>query len=314
MTRNLALGVAAAVWLASSPGNAAEPFKVSIDDCVDADRKEVLRLLEVELRATIDTDAGASPPEAPASDLFITCTAERDVVEVRDRGRPSSRPRLLDLRALGAEARKARARELVLVIREMLETPDDALPRRSPTPPKAAAPRKARSLAELALLGGIEKYSGGHAQLGATLGFRLAPLSLLVLEARAGARLSPALHAPAGDIAAKGLAGALGIGISVFPSEGSAGLVLLSRLQADWVSIQGTSNLDGSVGQSADGWALALGLASSAWLALGRNWRLTLEPALLLPIQELAIVDRGRPIASVSGLGAAANIGVAVRL
>ena len=311
MIRRLAFGAAASVWLASSPGLGAERVNVSIDDCVDADRKEVLRLLEVELRATIDADA--SSPEAPAPDLFITCTAERDVVEVRDRARPSSRPRLLDLRALGAEARKARARELVLVIREMLETPDDAPPRRSPRP-KATPLRTKRSLAELALLGGAEKYSGGHAQLGMTLGFRLTPLSLLVLEARAGARLSPTLHAPAGDIEARGLAGTLGVGISVFPSEGSAGLVLLTRLQADWVSIQGTSNLGGSVGQSANGWALALGLASSAWLALDRNWRLTLEPALLLPIQELAIVDRGRLVSSVSGLGAAASIGVAVRL
>ncbi len=137
--------------------------------------------------------------------------------------------RLVDLRALGATERKARARELALVIREVLDTP------RPPPPVKAAllspaAPKKrTRAAPEVSLFAGAEKYSAGYAQLGPSLGLRLTRLSRLVLELRVGARFAPQLRAAAGDVSAHGFIGSLGVGLNLLPTEASASLVLVGH-------------------------------------------------------------------------------------
>ncbi len=305
-----ALGLAISLALTSSVEHLGRSLELRIDDCVDADREEVVRLVQIELGSATGHAAG------PRS-ITITCTAEPDVVKVNDPKGPETSSRLVDLRALGGAERRARARELALVIRELLDTPLEP-PTDEPEPPPALAPplaqSRTRSLGELSLLASAEKYSAGYLQLGPSLGLRLAPLQRLVLEARLGARFAPTLRAHTGGVSAHAFVGALGLGLDVFPDEVSAGLVLLGRLQSDLVFSRGTSHSARAKGLTDNGFALIGSAASSAWLALGPRFRITLEPALLVPLQKLVILDGERTVSSIAGIGAAASLGLSLKL
>jgi hypothetical protein len=107
---------------------------------------------------------------------------------------------------------------------------------------------------------------------------------------------------------------ALGAGVDVLPHERAAGLALLVRFECDWLFAAGTSRLPESQGLSDDGRAYVLSLASSAWLRLAEGLRVVAEPALVLPLRGLQFQDRDRTAFGLSGLGAAASVGLALRL
>ncbi len=293
---------------AAAPRSIAD--RISIDDCVDADRGEIVRLLEVELGA-LQSDAGAAGGDFS---LRITCSDQPGMVQVVEQRGTATSTRLLNLSGLDAAARKARARELVLVIAELMRggtEPPRAKPRPTPPAPKPAPPPKPeRRWLELSLLGSAEKYSGGYSQLGLVGGIRWLPVGPLLLDARLGAHLAPTLHAAAGDVQARSGTLAFGVGLDLLPGEHAAGLALLSLLEGQWVFVEGHSHLPTSAGQSSNGWAWVLSVGPSAWLALGKRVRIVAEPALLLPIQSLSIEDRGRDVSRISDWGAAANLGV----
>ncbi len=316
MIWSAALAPAILLTLASSVEHVGAALDLILDDCVDADRQEVVRLVEIELGGVAESAAAESAAAESVRRLSITCTGEPDVVKVADPSRPEQSARLVDLRALGAAERKARARELALVIREVLDTPRPPLPAPVKAPPlaPAASKKRPRASAEVSLLAGAEKYSAGYAQLGPSLALRLTPLSRLVLELRVGARFAPQLRAAAGDVSAHGFIGSLGVGLNLLPTEASASLVLVGRVESNWIFIQGSSYNTDSVGQSANGFALIGSIASSASLALSPRLRIALEPALLVPIRGLVIDDRGRAVSSIAGIGAGTSLGLSLEL
>ncbi len=288
--------------------------RIAIDACVDADHAEVLRLLEIEL---VGAFAKASGPR----EVGVSCTERPDVVRLFDPARPELGSRILDLTAWGVAARKARTRELALVIAEFVReahhadvpAPVERHPTRDSraTPDLAPAPR-----VEVALLSAAEKYAGGHAQIGLSAGVRVRSAFRLVWEARAGARTAETLRAQAGQISAKTLVGSVGVGVDVFPRERRAGLMAVGRLELDWVFISGSPNdrEPRSEGRSVNGMAWLGGVAASAWFSVSRNLRLLAEPALLIPIRPLSLEDRSLRVSAISGVGAAATLGLLLRL
>jgi len=294
--------------------------RISIDDCVDADREEIVRLLAIELAAG---SAGAPAPRG----IVVTCTEQRDIVRLYDPENPQQSSRILDLSAWGVAARKARTRELSLVIAELLREPDN-VPKKS-APPRAEPPRLERARVEraqpprtseqarveIALLLGAEKYSGGHAQLGIGGGLRLGAPGPLVFDVRVGARGVQTVLAPAGEIHAVGFVSAMGVGVDLFPDTGKAGLAAMGRLELDWIFARGSvSGSSRATARSANGVALIGSIAASAWFSLSRRLRLVAEPALLLPIKPLSLEDRAADVSAISGIGAAAALGLLLRL
>jgi hypothetical protein len=320
------LSLASALWMASAQLAPAalhgDAPRITIDPCVEADRAELDRLVQVELataRASASSAGKAAPPQGaqPLAEIAVTCGAEPDIVYVHDRRTPHAKPRLLDLRAHGAVARKARARELSLVIAELLrDVQSDRSERAGPQPAPAArrAPRPSPPRAELGLLATGEKYAGGYEQAGVLLHLHWLALRPLVLELRLGARAAPKLEAAAGEIASASFAGAAGAGLDALPREHRAGLRVLGRIELAWIHVQGESNSESTAGRRASGLAVLGSLASCAWIALGSRARLLAEPALLLPIRTLSINDRGASVARMAGLGGAASLGLAIQL
>ncbi len=314
MTPALALGLVLGLMQVKAASAApALPLELHVDECVDVDREELLQLLSVELSSAGPPASGQSP--AGNLSIEVTCTTQPEIVRITERSGGRARARELDLRAAGQAARRARARELSLLIAESVKAREEPAPRRAtPRPVARRPPAQSRPWLELGLAGGAEKYSGGYAQLGPTASARLLGLSPLLLEARVGGRWAPALRAPAGEVSSRAWLLAAGAGVDVLPRERAAGLALLARLECDWLFAQGQSDVAESQGLSDAGQAYVLSLASSAWVRLGAGARIVAEPALVLPVRALVFQDRGRTVAGLSGLGAAASLGLSLRL
>jgi hypothetical protein len=319
MTPALALALALSLLQVKAASAAqALPLELRVDDCVDVDREELLQLLSVELSGA--GASGSTRNRGEGLSIEVTCTPQPEIVRITERRGTQVSTRELDLRAAGQAARRARARELSLLIAESVKARDEP-PRAGSSerrPAQRAAVRRAAAKPqpwlELALLGAAEKYTGGYAQLGPTASARLLRLTPLLFEARLGARWAPDLQAPAGRVSTKGWLLSLGTGVDVLPRERAAGLALLARFECDWLFAQGLSDNVDSEGLSDSGQAYLLSLASSAWVRLGDGVRVVAEPALVLPIRALAFDDRGRTVGGLSGLGAAASVGLALRL
>src|SRR5216683_6309059 len=90
---------------------------LTVVDCVDADRDELRRLLEVEYRGPL-----ADGERTDLTQVIVRCTEERNEVRVLVPRRPKETVRTVDLSGLGAVAKEAKTRELALVIAELVRS------------------------------------------------------------------------------------------------------------------------------------------------------------------------------------------------
>lgn len=328
------------VWLAQVeqvPNDSAALPRIAVDDCVDADRTEIIRLVEIELSQPgpesadgLGADASKIGNEATSLDIVVSCTAVPDLVSITDARDPTRPPRLLDLRAQTTAARRARARELALVIGEYVRarevsgyppsphrarvdvaTPVGSVAVGTRVPAGASGPPP---VARMTFLAGAAKYSGGLAQLGVTADIGWLLPHAWVIQGRVGAHAAPSVRAPDGKVTIATFAAAAAIGMDCFPTRKIAGLVALGRLELDWIAARGTANVAYSDGRARSGIAVTGNVALSPWLRLGKRTRLVAEPSLLVPLKSLSIEDRGSSIASLSGIGASFSMGFSVEL
>jgi hypothetical protein len=283
---------------------------LTVDSCVDADREELRRLLEVEYRGPlVDAD------RIDRTQVVVRCAEDRNEVRVLVPRRPKETVRTVDLTSLGPVAREAKTRELALVIAELVRSAEasEPVPERVALPPaaeKAAPPPEPTRWTQIGALFSAEKYSGGQAQMGPGLAVRFALTRYFNAEARVGARWAETLAAPDGQITSRGLEGGVGVGIDAFPSESRAGLLLLARAEVVWLQIQGNESGTTASGRSVTGLTVVAGAAPCAWIALTRSLRVLAEPAILVPIHRLDIEDQGLRVSSLAGVGVAATLGM----
>jgi hypothetical protein len=285
------------------------PVGLTIDECVDADRDELRRLLEVEYRGRL-----ADGARNDATQVVVQCTEGSNQVRLSVAGRPREIVRTVDLSSLGPVAREAKTRELVLVIAELVRSVEVPEPVSEPiTVPRV--PEKAPLLSErsggtqIGALFTAEKYSGGQSQVGPGLAARFALTRYFTAELRVGARWAESVGAPDGTITGRGFVGGAGVGVDAFPGHARAGLVVMARAEVEWLRIQG---IDGETaeGRAASGAAVIASAAPCGWIALGPSLRVLAEPALLVPIHTLLVEDQGQRASALAGVGVAATLGV----
>jgi hypothetical protein len=295
---------------ASTDPAPAAAIGLTVDSCVDADREELRRLLEVEYRGPL-----AEADRIDRTQVLVRCTEDHNEVRVLVPRRPKETVRTVDLTSLGPVAREAKTRELALVIAELVRSAEasEPAPERVALPP---APEKPAPLPEptrwtqIGALFTAEKYSGGQAQMGPGMAARFALNRYFNAEVRAGARWAETLTVPDGEITSRGLEGGIGVGIDAFPNESRAGLLLTARAEVVWLQIQGNENGTTASGRSVTGLTVVAGAAPCAWIALTRSLRVLVEPTVLVPIHRLTIEDQGLRVSALDGVGVAATLGM----
>jgi hypothetical protein len=306
------LAVAAA---AGGGGSGVDPavgpaIGLTVVACVDADREELRRLLEVEYRGPV-----GDAERTDLTQVIVRCTEERNEVRVLVPRRPKETVRTVDLSGLGPVAKEAKTRELALVIAELVRSAQSA-EAVAETVTVQRVPEKVSPLPEpprwtqVGALITAEKYSGGQAQLGPGMAARFAVTRYFTAELRVGARWAESLGATDGYITSRGFVGGIGVGIDAFPHESRAGLLLMARAEVEWLRIQGTDESGSVSGRTASGAAFVAGAAPCGWIRLGRSLRVLAEPALLVPIHPLVIEDQGERVSALAGVGVAATLGI----
>jgi hypothetical protein len=283
---------------------------LTVDACVDADREELRRLLEVEYRGPL-----ADGERSDLTQVIVRCTEERNEVRVLVPRRPKETVRTVDLSGLGPVAKGAKTRELALVIAELVRSAQTSEPVVE-TIPAPRTPDKVSPLSsapsrwtQVGALFTAEKYSGGQAQLGPGMAARFAVTRYFITELRVGARWAESLGSPDGSINSRGFVGGIGAGIDAFPDQSRAGLLLMARAEVEWLRVQGNDS-GAAIGRSASGAAVVASAAPCGWIALGHSLRVLAEPAVLVPIHTLVIEDQGERVSSLSGVGVAATLGI----
>jgi hypothetical protein len=286
---------------------------LTVDSCVDADRDELRRLLEVEYRGPL-----AEPDRMDRTQVIVRCTEERNEVRVLVPRRPKETVRTVDLTGLGPVAREAKTRELALVIAELVRSAEASEPEAErvalpPPAPEKPAPSPSPAPPRWTQVGALftaEKYSGGQAQMGPGMAARFAVTRYFNAELRAGARWAETLAVPDGDITSRGIEGGIGVGIDAFPNESRAGLLLTARAEVVWLQIQGHESGTAASGRSVSGLTVVAAAAPCVWMTLSRSLRVLAEPAVVVPIHKLAIEDQGLQAAAIAGVGVAATLGI----
>jgi len=316
-------------------------------------RARILEQLGAELRrhelvvcdpAISDRGRGAGPPLAEIglalSPDFVLSVNVRDAVTDKNLAR--------DL-PLGSVPRDALALSITLATEELLHAswieaalappasanasaaPAPATPSR-PVPPAVRAmnaeaiarmPQAASSgpapramTAQAALLGAIERSTGGGAASGQTdLGgdLRLSYGGRLAITARVGVRAAPDVTSAHGTVQGRELLAGVGVAYALVPREARWGGEIGAR--ADALDVQFTG-IAAAGAQAASGSALGALVtgALGGWGRLGGPWRVVAEAALGAPVHAVTATDVGATATGVAGVSIGGALGVAATL
>src|SRR5882672_1098618 len=101
------LAVAAVAAGAGGDPASGPAIGLTVVACVDADREELRRLLEVEYRGPV-----GDGERTDLTQVIVRCTEERNEVRVLVPRRPKETVRTVDLSGMGPVAKEAKTREL----------------------------------------------------------------------------------------------------------------------------------------------------------------------------------------------------------
>jgi hypothetical protein len=336
------------------------PLRARVIEQLGADlRRDDLALCEKTASTTGDTsaDTTAAPVGgAPLADIALTLSPDAVLsLEVRDAVTDKRMTRDLPLASV---PRDALALSITLAAEELLHASwieaalappasaalsaaaAAAIARPKPVPPAVRAmnaetitrlspgpePEHATSttmMAQAALLGAVERSTGGAAVAGQTdLGgdVRFSYGGRLAMSARFGIRAAPDVASVHGTVHGSELLAGLGLAYALVPRKASWGGELGVRADAlDVMFLGRITNPSARGGESATGASgSALGAVVSGvvggWARLGGPWRVVAETTLGAPVRAVAAIDAGTQATGVAGLSVGVALGIAATL
>jgi hypothetical protein len=282
--------------------------------------QEIVRHVRAELELRSIDVCLVGGKRAPIASVRITAQSPDAVevtVNVRDAVTQKQVSRVLDLRALPADARPLAIAvgtdELLRASWVEIAIAPKQKSRPAPPPEVDAVVEYDLSPtphAELAALAVFESYAGGQEFVGIDVrgGFRL--LAPLLLGARLGMRQSVATRAPNGTIRATALVAGAGASIEITPPRATFGAALFTR--CDVVRVSFVSEPDpGASAHPGQGTALTLAGGAGVWLALNPSLRLSAEGSLGGAVRPVRASDTGTEATAVAGAAFALGAGLA---
>ena len=197
----------------------------------------------------------------------------------------------------------------------------ETIARLSPGP----EPERATSttmMAQAALLGAVERSTGGSAVAGQTdLGgdVRFSYGGRLAMSARFGIRAAPDVTSVHGTVHGRELLAGLGLAYAIVPRKAPWGGELGVCADALDVTFSGIATPSAPAGQSATGASgSALGAVVSGvvggWGRLGGPWRVVAETTLGAPVRAVTASDAGAKATGVAGVSVGVALGIAATL
>jgi hypothetical protein len=335
------------------------PLRARVIEQLGADlRRHGLAACDRTATSTTDTtgDTTAAPVEgAPLADIGLTLSPDAVLsLEVRDAVTDKRMTRDLPLASV---PRDALALSITLAAEELLHASwieaalappaSAALPpatataiaRPKPVPPAVQAmnaetierlslgpePERATStttMAQAALLGAVERSTGGGAAAGQTdLGgdVRFSYGGRLAMTARFGIRAAPDVASVHGTVHGSELLAGLGLAYAIVPRKAPWGGELGVRADALDVTFSGVAPPSASPGESAKGASgSALGAVVSGvvggWGRLGGPWRVVAETTLGAPVRAVIANDLGARATGIAGVSVGVALGIAATL
>ncbi len=289
---------------------------LTIDPCVQVDAEEVRRLASIEL-------TGWSADRSPAElDVTVSCADGVQQVRLVDRARDRITVRSIDLGATEVFDRDAKARELSLVIAELLrravaeraaeERPPPkplAPPPPAPRPQPIPTPHSGHWTGELGISGVVVGWTGGEVWFGADAGGRLHLGRFLIAEAQVGARTTRTVDLAVGTIEGVGFAGRVGLAVDVTPGFHGAGLALGASLGGDVIRYVAVDRDDAEYGGGRAGAVSAAGTATG-FVNIAGPLCLTLRTSVGGPLHSIAIRNNGGLVSGARGVLVAGSLGV----
>jgi hypothetical protein len=188
--------------------------------------------------------------------------------------------------------------------------------------PEAERATPTTMMAQAALLGAVERSTGGSAVAGQTdLGgdVRFSYGGRLAMSARFGIRAAPDVTSVHGAVHGSELLAGLGLAYAIVPRKASWGGELGVRADALDVTFSGIASPSASAGESAKGASgSALGAVVSGvvggWGRLGGPWRVVAETTLGAPVRAVTASDAGAKATGIAGVSVGVGLGIAATL
>jgi len=188
--------------------------------------------------------------------------------------------------------------------------------------PEAERATPTTMMAQAALLGAVERSTGGSAVAGQTdLGgdVRFSYGGRLAMSARFGIRAAPDVTSVHGAVHGSELLAGLGLAYALVPRKASWGGELGVRADALDVTFSGVASPSASAGESAKGASgSALGAVVSGvvggWGRLGGPWRVVAETTLGAPVRAVTASDAGAKATGIAGVSVGVGLGIAATL
>jgi hypothetical protein len=285
---------------------------ITIDACVAVDAEEVRRLAAIEM--------GAFPGGVPAGsfEVVVGCNEGSQQLRLIEATRGQVADRSIDLRAVDASDRDARARELALAIAELVRSspPESsvAVPvSPAPTPFQEALRPVVEQMwhAEIGLGARANAWSGRAILVGADLTGRLHFGRLLIGDLQVGGRTTQRIAFDDRVATGRGFSTGLGVAFDVTPDVRWAGFSLGARVGLDWLRYAAT-DASGDAYDGADATGVnALGTAT-AFVSIAGPLRVTLDAGVGAALHSIVIREQGRTLVAASGALVSASLGVAL--
>jgi hypothetical protein len=289
---------------------------ITIEPCVAVDASEVRRLTAIEVSSWQGESSVGS------FGVLVGCEDGGQRLRLMDAKRGQVAERSIDLSAVGASDRDARARELALAIAELLrrnESAEQPAPSvavdessASPTPTFASTPLVAPWQGELGVTAAALGWTGGGVLFGADLTGRARFGRWFIGELRAGGRSTRAISLENGSMTGRGLAASVGLAVDVAPNVDWAGVSFGARLGVDWLRYAAT-DVAGVTYDGQDGTGVSVFGTASAFVSLAGPLRVTLDAGVGTALHEVVIRENDETLSGLSGVVASGALGLAAR-
>lgn len=293
--------------------SASELPRISIEPCVEVDASEVLRLTAIEVSSWQGQSSVAS------FDVFVGCQDGGQRLRLMDAKRGQVAERSIDLSAVGASDRDARARELALAIAELLrrnESGDQPVPNvvidAVPVPPSPPPTMVMPWQAELGVTAAAMGWTGGAVLFGADLTGRARFAGWFIAELRAGGRSTRPVSLDNGSMTGRGLSASAGLAFDVVPNFQWVGVSLGARLGVDWLRYAAIDE-EGFTYDGRDATGVNAFGTATAFVSLVGPLRITLDAGVGTALHEVTIRENDETLGGLSGVVASGALGLAAR-
>lgn len=294
----------------AAPAAAQDVVRLVLSDCETASASQITKLVTLELASQFTLTRGAEP--AATLTATLACSAQRAVIRVQDVRHPKPLELVLPL---SDTRREARPRLLALAVAELIATSSLELERTSRAPEsfvrRTAPPQRQRVLSLGLSVGGVRAFEPTLWSPGVRLD---AAHSFGRWSLHADAQLdSGSRDTSAAALAARVLSFGIAPALKLFEGRLAAYLGVGLRAGAVWLSAR--SRQPGLDGRTLFGVLIAPFVWSALELQLSPRWYLGLALELAYVLKGVSGLDAAnKPLLELSGLRAAAWLGVGVRL